>query len=92
MNKRHSHNCRNALLYAKKKWPEVIPSTFWPFCYKTVEERYDRLDLNINGMSLHRSPAWSQKGNCSGWLPHLGCPVFVLDSKLQSDQQGIGPP
>eukprot|EP00957_Ditylum_brightwellii_P192691 14672369-Ditylum_brightwellii.AAC.1 len=78
MSKRLSHSARTILLYAKRKWPSVIISILWPFCYKCAEEHHNLLDLNSDGLSPDDVHAW-------------GCPVFVLDSDLQTDHS-IGPP
>eukprot|EP00957_Ditylum_brightwellii_P047983 3644099-Ditylum_brightwellii.AAC.1 len=91
MIKRHSHNCRKALLHAKKKWPEVITSALWPFCYKAVGERHNRLDLNSNKMSPLEVLLGHKEEIAVKDYHSWGCPIFVLDSKLQSGQE-IGPP
>eukprot|EP00957_Ditylum_brightwellii_P054540 4132305-Ditylum_brightwellii.AAC.1 len=51
MNKRLSHNASTILLHAKRKWPSIIISILWPFCYKCAEERHNLLDLNAEGLS-----------------------------------------
>eukprot|EP00957_Ditylum_brightwellii_P011160 845498-Ditylum_brightwellii.AAC.2 len=85
----HGDNIRTALLHAKRKWLKDITSTLWPFCYRVVKERQNRLDLNSNGMSPlevllgHREEITVE--DYHSW----GCPIFALDSKLQSGQ-GIG--
>eukprot|EP00957_Ditylum_brightwellii_P067176 5098735-Ditylum_brightwellii.AAC.1 len=84
MNKRHSHNCRIALLHAKRKCPKVITSALWPFCYKAVEERHNRLDLNINGMSPLEVLLGHKEEIAVEDYHSWGCQIFDLDSKLQS--------
>eukprot|EP00957_Ditylum_brightwellii_P152976 11644060-Ditylum_brightwellii.AAC.1 len=51
MSKRLSHSARTILLHAKRKWPSVITSIIWPFCYKCAEEHHNLLDLNTEGLS-----------------------------------------
>eukprot|EP00957_Ditylum_brightwellii_P024288 1832114-Ditylum_brightwellii.AAC.1 len=51
MNKRLSHSARTISLHAKRKWPSVITSTLWPFCYKCAEECHNLLDHNSDGLS-----------------------------------------
>ena len=51
MNKKLSHGTRTSLLHAKRKWPDVISTILWTFCYKNIEERHNHLDLNAYGMS-----------------------------------------
>eukprot|EP00957_Ditylum_brightwellii_P104387 7950359-Ditylum_brightwellii.AAC.1 len=51
MNKNLLHSCKTDLLHAKRKFPGVIPSTIWPFCLKTVEDRHNYLELNGNDLS-----------------------------------------
>eukprot|EP00957_Ditylum_brightwellii_P024455 1846123-Ditylum_brightwellii.AAC.1 len=50
-NKRLSQGARTILLHAKRKWPSVIASILWPFCYKCAEEHHNLLDLNPDGLS-----------------------------------------
>eukprot|EP00957_Ditylum_brightwellii_P087948 6697674-Ditylum_brightwellii.AAC.1 len=51
MDAKLSHKCRTALLHAKRKWPGIIISSLWPFCYKAVEKSHNTLDINSNVMS-----------------------------------------
>eukprot|EP00957_Ditylum_brightwellii_P082188 6249513-Ditylum_brightwellii.AAC.1 len=91
MNKRYSHNCRTAELHVKRKWLEVITSALWPFCYKAVEERHNRLDLSSNCVSsLEVLLGHKEKIVVEGYHA-CGYPILVLDSKLQSGQ-GIESP
>eukprot|EP00957_Ditylum_brightwellii_P072252 5492254-Ditylum_brightwellii.AAC.1 len=61
------------------------------FCYKASEERHNRLDLNADGLSS-MEVLLSQREEIAVEDFHTwGCPVYVLDGRLQSGS-GIGPP
>eukprot|EP00957_Ditylum_brightwellii_P129937 9911221-Ditylum_brightwellii.AAC.1 len=51
MNRKLCHGARTSLLHATRKWPRVITTALWPYCYKTPEERHNHLDLNYEGLS-----------------------------------------
>eukprot|EP00957_Ditylum_brightwellii_P131605 10036583-Ditylum_brightwellii.AAC.1 len=86
MNKRHIHNCRTSLLHTKRKWPSVIKPILWPFCYKVVEDRHNRLNLNSNRMSPQEVLLGFKQEIMVEDFHTWGCPVFALDSTLQSAQ------
>eukprot|EP00957_Ditylum_brightwellii_P064930 4926005-Ditylum_brightwellii.AAC.1 len=82
---------RTALFYAKRKWPKVITPALWPFCYKTVEKRHNRLDLNSNRMLPLEVLLGHKKEITIEDYHTWGYPISILDSRLQSGQ-GIRPP
>eukprot|EP00957_Ditylum_brightwellii_P072891 5539529-Ditylum_brightwellii.AAC.1 len=90
MNKRLSHNTRTILLHAKRKWPSVITSILWPFCYKCAEERHNLLDLNAEELSPVEVLLGHTEELVADDFRAWGCPVFVLDANLQTGH-GIGP-
>eukprot|EP00957_Ditylum_brightwellii_P200254 15265738-Ditylum_brightwellii.AAC.1 len=51
MNKVLCHGAGTSLLHAKRKWPKVISTVMWPFCFKNTEERHNQLHLNAEGLS-----------------------------------------
>eukprot|EP00957_Ditylum_brightwellii_P011112 842112-Ditylum_brightwellii.AAC.1 len=63
----------------------------WPFCMKAAEEHHNKLDNDAEG--------WSSLEKLLGYKDEImaedfhtwGCPVYVLDSFLQTGT-GIGPP
>ncbi len=84
-----SNGARANLLHAQRRWPKAIGSILWPFAWKHYERQHNHLSLDDNG----RSPM--QKFTGLDIIPDLkdfhpfGCPVFVLDSRLQSEMSAI---
>jgi len=80
---------RTMLLHAKRCWPDVITPSLWPFALKAAAHRYNHLHFD----STKRNPISKFTGVQSNL--HLrdihtwGCPVYVLDSRLQIGIHGI---
>jgi len=75
---------RTSLLYAQRRWPEAVGSILWPFAWKDFERRYNLFSLDSNGLSpLNKVTGSDLQPDLSREHP-FGCPVFVLDSRLQS--------
>ena len=80
---------RTILLHAQRLWPEAITTMLWPFALKEFirTSNYFRLD------DAGRSPYMRFTGADS--LPIMsqqhpwGCPVYVLEAKLQCNPKGI---
>ena len=86
-----TQGARTLLLHGQRMWPDMINSMFWPFALKAMAERLNRLHVSPNG----ETPESKFYGLEPDQIPvgnyhTLFCPVYVLDSKLQSG--GIGPP
>ena len=78
---------RTNLLHAQRRWPDAIGTILWPFAWKDFERRYNVLHLDKDGRSpLNRFTGSDARPNMRDFHP-FGCPVFVLDEKLQS---GLG--
>ena len=81
---------RTILLHAQRHWPEMISTMLWPLALKAACERLNNLSINENGESPHsrmsRADNIIMKQDYHTW----GCPVYILDEKLQSGS--IGPP
>ena len=80
------------LLHSISHWPEMIDSIFWPFAMKAAAERHNSLSVNdknqtpssvLYNVELEEIPVKN--------FHTLFCPVYVLDSRLQS-AGGPGPP
>jgi hypothetical protein len=77
---------RTMLIHAKSKWPQEIPANLWPYAMRTANEannvtpkmtdkrRRSPLELFANTRVASNPKHWQ----------HFGCPVYVLDDKLQS--------
>ena len=81
---------RTMLLHAIRHWPEMVSTILWPFALKTACERLNKFSINDNGDSpesvLANVANSAQVQDFHTW----GCPVYILESGLQSGS--IGPP
>ena len=80
---------RTLLLHAKRHWPEMITTMLWPMALKAAEERLNALSLDADGSTPLSK--WSNT-DCQIFAKDYhtwGCPVFVLDGRLQSDPKGV---
>jgi len=79
---------RTILLYAPRHWPEMISTIIWPLALKATCERVNNPSINETGESPHsrisKADNIIMKQDYHTW----GCPVYVLDEKLQSGSIG----
>ena len=79
-----THGARTNLLHAQRRWPEAVGSILWPFAWKDFERRYNHLYLDSDGLSpINRFSKTNVKVDLKTFHP-FGCPIFVLDNRLQS--------
>jgi hypothetical protein len=79
-----THGARTNLLHAQRRWPEAIGSILWPFAWKDFERRWNSFHLDEDGLSpLNKFSGVHVRADLRDFHP-FGCPVFVLDSGLQS--------
>ena len=93
-NKEITNGARTLLLHGIRMWPQMIDSMFWPFALKAYTERLNCLQLDNYGQTPESRMAGVplQKNHVRVSNYHtLFCPVYVLDSRLQS-AGGAGPP
>ena len=75
---------RANLLHAQRRWPNAIGTILWPFAWKDFENKKNHLRLDSDGRSaMNRFSQVDVKPDLCIFHP-FGCPVFVLDSRLQS--------
>jgi hypothetical protein len=91
-NKMLTQGARTLLLHGMRMWPNIINSMFRPFALKAMAERMNKLHIHPDGSTPESrlygiDPDEIPVGN----YHTLFCPVYVLDSKLQS-AGAIGPP
>ncbi|KAL7496856.1 hypothetical protein ACHAWT_005049 [Skeletonema menzelii] len=91
-NKMLTLGARTLLLHGIRMWPQMIDSMFWPFALKAYAEQLNCLRVDEDG----QTPESKMTGIPTTDLPvanyhTLFCPVYVLDSRLQS-AGGLGPP
>jgi len=67
----------------------MITTMLWPMALKAAEERLTILSLDVN----NSTPMSKWSGNdCQIFVKDVhtwGCPVFVLNGRLQSDPKGV---
>jgi hypothetical protein len=81
-----TERARTAMINAQLRWPGVITTNLWPYALRTVNyihsitpqlgstvspiEKFTGIDVRPNLKDVH----------------HFGCPAYVLDAKLQAQQ------
>ena len=82
---------RTILLHAQRYWPEYVDTMIWHFAVNSAIERLNflRLCLDENNPTAKFYNIKNIKPNAHEYHT-FGCPVYVLNSKLQS--VSIGPP
>lgn len=79
-----THGTRTNLLHAQRRWPEAIGTILWPFAWKDFEFRYNHFKLDKDGKSpMNKFTKTDVQGDLRKCHP-FGCPVFVLEAKLQN--------
>ena len=91
-NKILTQGARTVLLHGMRMWPQMIDEMFWPFAFKAVAERLNKLQVSLDGST----PESRMHGVEPQEIPvrsfhTLFCPVYALDSRLHS-AGGAGPP
>jgi hypothetical protein len=84
-----TRGARTNLLHAQRRWPDAIGTILWPFAWKHFERQYNNFHLDEDGRSpLNRFSGVDIKADPKDTHP-FGCPIFVLDSRLQSAGSSI---
>ena len=83
-----SHS-RILLLHAKRHWHEMVGPLLWPFAWKAAERMYNLFQLDENGKSPMNKISGTDIRNSINEIHPFGCPVFILDSRLQSGIKAI---
>ena len=86
--KKDTLQARTLLLHAKRYWPAVITTMLWPFALLTAAENHNLWHVKEDGqtpmmkfLDIKEFPDIKQEHT-------FGCPVFVLDHRLQSSSAG----
>ena len=80
---------RTCLLHSKRLWPEAITTMLWPFALQYYIETYNTFHLDSDGKSpLMKFSCVNDSPAVANYHP-FGCPVYILESKLQSNPKGI---
>ena len=83
---------RTLVLHAHRHWPEYITTMFWPFALAASVDIMNNLHVDMHGQTPEMK--FSNNIGSSTRLSHFhtfGCPVYILDARLQSVGGG-GPP
>jgi hypothetical protein len=78
---------RTSLLHAIKKWPTAITINLWPYALRYVNDvnnHIPRKHEQESPIELFSSTKTSAKLH---QFQHFGCPVYVLDHKLQAGRK-----
>ncbi|KAL7457785.1 hypothetical protein ACHAXS_000408, partial [Conticribra weissflogii] len=81
---------RTLLLHAQRHWPEYISTILWPLALKAAQDRLNQLNINLDGKTPEM--LFSDVAAASLRLRDFhtwGCPVYILDSWLQSNPKGV---
>ena len=83
---------RTILLHAQRHWPEYITTMMWPFALLAAADRMNNLHIDMDGLTpeMKFSKATGMKTRLNEFHT-FGCPVYILDARLQS-AGGPGPP
>ena len=86
--KKDTQQARVLLLHAKRYWPAVITTMLWPLALLAASENHNLWHVDDNGrtpmmkfLDINEFPDIKQEHT-------FGCPVFVLDHRLQSSSAG----
>jgi hypothetical protein len=78
---------RTMLLHAQHQWPEAVTTALWPYAVRTGNKVFNHAPL-LRGERKDQTPFESFTGSQISAEPRhhhtFGCPVYVLDSKLQA--------
>ena len=83
---------RTLLLHAQRYWPEYISTMLWTFALLSAADRLNNLHVDLDGKTPEIK--FSQAAGNTTRLKNFhtfGCPVYVLDARLQ-DSGGPGVP
>jgi hypothetical protein len=80
---------RTMLIHAQYRWPKAIDAHLWPYALRVANEVHN--STPSVGREDHKSPFELFAGsevtpNLNHFQP-FGCPVFVLDNKMQSGKK-----
>ena len=81
---------QSLLVHAKLHWPEGISPKLWPFALRCAVFLLNRTQFDTNGLMAY---SWFTGNNHEEDLSQVavwGCPVYVLDCRLQSPGKHLG--
>ena len=78
---------RTMLVHAKHSWPDAIEPCMWPFAIRLANEAHNCTPVR-GGLSPIALYSRSRVLPNLNHLHPFGCPVYVLNEKMQSDKKG----
>ena len=82
-------DARTMLAHGQHLWPEVVTKVLWPFAYKAACRMRNKFKLDDQGLSPEEKLVGLKMDHKLKNEHPLFCPVYVLNSKLQSGLGGI---
>ena len=77
---------RSMLIHANRRWPKAIDAHLWPHAVRLANDAHNEaVGRDGSPSPLEKFSQSSVEPNSKHWKP-LGCPVYVLDTALQSDK------
>ena len=75
------------LVHAKHRWPQAINAHLWPYAIRFANDVHMHAPNKDGKTPLHLFSMTANHAAPKHFHP-FGCPVYVLSSKMQSDQKG----
>ena len=79
-----SDMARCLLLHAKRHWPEAISPTLWPFALRYATYLLNHTRFDSDGRTAFNRFTGNEHIEDLSHIAVWGCPVYVLDSRLQN--------
>ena len=78
---------RTMLIHANKRWPEVVNAHLWPYALRMANDLFNHSpDVTRKHIPIEAFSGTQVRFNPEHWS-HFGCPVYALDSDLQSGKK-----
>ena len=78
---------RTMLVHAKKKWSKAVTPHLWPYALRTANDIFISTSRDNGPSPLERFSNVPIRPKINHFRP-FGCPVYVLQGKLQAGQKG----
>ena len=80
-------HARTMLIHANKRWPAAINTHLWPYALRMANDIMNATpNLKTGKVPLNIFAGTNIASNPKHWYP-LGCPVYVLDSEMQTGKK-----
>ena len=80
---------RKLLIHGMARWPHAITVNLWPYALRTANDQMNLIQIDLQGKSRIEKFSQVQVAARLKDFHTWGCPVFVLDGRLQSDPGGV---